>query len=264
MFETTLKPNFRKLTDYFTDLTEAKINEIEASDGVPVILEYMNEDDYYRVSDGLKSLLNKYSIDGHWDEILYLLLQKNEQMRVRYDAYWRNYEDDLTSREVAKFLLAYKTSNPRHDFHLSAKTMTGNLTIKDSAISRWIAELIYQNIEDQKFPFHLFGEKIIFNLLGEDFTSNPIISMERLQATANLKPQKPTKKIKKLYVELCLYLQVYLINRTERTAPANVLLTDAQANLFFEVLELLGYLDRDKVESEPKDYIHAMFRNNIN
>lgn len=261
MYSSTILPNFRKLQDY-KPLTEEQITAIEGLGGVHLELDYMDEEDYLRVAEGLKAIAIKYGLEDH-TELLYLILKQNEHMRVLYDAYWDNYNDDLTSREVAKILLAYKTSDETQNFHLSIKTFTDTVTLKDSAIARWIIKQAYEKIESGDYLPELFGTKIVYNLFGEDFGAGQRISVERLKATANLSPRKPTVKLKKLYVEFCLYVQVYLINQTHLTISDNVLLTDAHANFFFDILELIGYLDRDKIESEPKDYIHAMFRNHI-
>jgi hypothetical protein len=260
MFSTTILPDFRKLNTFYPYLTEGQITQIEAQGGVPIHLDYMDELKYLRVTEGLKVALDKYELTDHYAEILYLILKKNEQIRERYDAYWLNYNDDLTSKEVAKFLLAYKTSKPEKPFHLTAKTVRGNVTIKDSLISRWMAELIYKQIEDD-IPLETFGEKIIYNLFGEDL-NNKTITLERLTVTANLKPKKPTLVINGLFVELCCYLEPYLEAQTH-LKNVETLLTDAKANLFFDILELLGYLQRDKISSEPKDYIRSMFKRHI-
>jgi len=261
MYDTTLNPDFNRLKGYLPNITDADITSIKQAGGVPVILDYMREVSYLSVSEGLKTVVERYGIADHYDELLYLILQKNEQIRERYDAYWQNYNDDQTSKEVAKFLLAYKESNPKQHFQLVAKPITGSVAIKDAAVARWMCELIYKAIEAKEMPLGVFGEKLLFDLFGDSFATDEPISSERLKATAELNPKKPTVRIKKLYVEFCLHIQIYLIEHTRLTLPTNVSLTDVQANFFFDVLELLGYLDRDDIESEPKDYIHAMFRN---
>ncbi|RZK43070.1 MAG: hypothetical protein EOO90_05290 [Pedobacter sp.] len=262
MYSSTILPNFRKLQDY-NPLTAEQITAIEELGGVHLELDYMDEVEYLRFAEGLKTIATKFGLEDHYTELLYLILKQNEHMRVLYDAYWDNYNDDLTSREVAKILLAYKTSDETQNFHLSIKTFTDTVTLKDSAIARWMMEEIYNKIEAGEFPLGLFGVKIVYNLFGDEFGTAKQITDERLKATANLSPRKPTVKLKKLYTEFCLYIQLYLINQTHLTIADGVLLTDAHANFFFDVLELIGYLNRDKIESEPKDYIHAMFNNYI-
>lgn len=263
MYETKLNPDFNKLRTFFPNITDAEIAQIKISDGVPVVLEYMSEEGYLHFSEGLKTVVKTYGVADHHEELLYLILQKNEQIRERHDAYWQNYYDDQTSSEVAKFLLAYKESKPNQHFQLVAKPVTGSVAVKDTAVAKWMCEQIYKAIEARDFPLGVFGEKLLYNLFGDDFNGNTPISMERLRETTEIKPRKPTVRVKKLFVEFCLYIQVYLINETKLIASPEVLLTDAQANFFFDILELIGYLGREKIESEPKDYIHAMFRNKL-
>lgn len=264
MYDTIIKPDFSKLKTYFPNVTDEQIKLIADGQGVPVNLDYMTEESFIRVSEGFKTMCQRYNVSNHYDELLYLIMQKNEQIRVRYDAYWQNYEDDQTSKEVAKFLLAFKESKPNHHFQLVAKPITGSVAIKDSAVAKWMCEQIYKAIEAKEFSLDIFGSKLINDLFGDDFNTDKPISIERLKITSMLNPRKPSVRVKKLYVEFCLYIQVYLINETQMTAPPDILLTDAQANFFFDVLELLGYISGDNIQSEPKDYIHAMFKNNIN
>jgi hypothetical protein len=261
MYQTTRNPDFNKIKEFIPNINEADIPAILDAGGIPVYLEYMSEDGYLRVAEGLKQAVNTYGVADHYEELLYLILQKNEQIRVRYDAYWQNYEDDVTSKEVAKFLLAYKESKPNQHFQLVAKPVTGSIAVKDTAIAKWMSEQIYKAVESRELP-NMFGEKILFNLFGEDFASDSPIPLDRLKATASLSPRKPTVRVKKLLVEFCLHLQVYLIKHTSLTIPDDVLLSDAQANLFFDILELIGYLDK-KTVAIPKDYIHAMFNNHL-
>lgn len=263
MYETTLSPNFNKLKAFYPNITDSQINQIEQLGGVPINLEYLSEDDFLRVSEGLKTILQRYQLEEHHTELLYLILLKNEDIAVRYDARWQSYNDDQTSRDVAKFLLTYKTSNPDQPFQLTAKAFTGSASIKSPPLARWMCEVIFTAIEKQEFPPSLFGAKVYQDLFGNNPFDVEEISMERLEACSNLNPRKPTVKLRKLYVELCQYLQLYLINETPLTLPEGARLTDAQANLFFDMLELLGYINKDNVESESKDYMHAMFRNQM-
>nr|WP_121272813.1 hypothetical protein [Pedobacter schmidteae] len=261
MYETTLNPDFNRIKEYIPNITDDDITLAQQAGGVPVYVDYMREADYLRLSEGLKQAVTTYDIPGHYEELLYLILQKNEQIRVRYDAYWQNYEDDITSKEVAKFLLAYKESKPNQHFQLVAKPVTGSVAVKDTAIAKWMCEQIYNAVESRQLP-NMFGEKILFNLFGDDFNSDTPIASDRLKATAELRPRKPTVRVKKLLVEFCLHLQVYLIKHTILTIPDDVLLSDAQANFFFDIMELIGYVNRETV-AIPKDYIHAMFNNHV-
>jgi hypothetical protein len=261
MYQTTIKPDFNKLKAFFPNITDEQILLVERSNGVPVNLEHMDEAEYLNVSQGLISMLERYNLAEHYNELLYLILSKNEDIAERYLTIWQNYTDDQTSRELAVFLLAYKTSKTNQPFQLTAKSFTTTATIKSTPIARWMADTIYNAIERQEFPLGVFGTKVMFDLFGNNPFDVDSISIERLEATAKLNPRKPTVKLRKLYVEFCKYIQLYLISETHLTLPEGMRLTDAHANLFFDLLELLGFYSNDDIQSEPKDYMHAMFRN---
>lgn len=263
MYSTKLLPDFTKLNNYFVNITEAHIQQIKANNGVEINLDYLDQESFKDLSEGLKSICEKYNLNDHYDELLYLIVRKNEEIRLKYDTIWENYQSDKTAKEVAQLLLAYKESNPNQQFQLTVKTLTESVSIKSTPIARWMAELIYNAIENQEFPLGLFGHQIMQHLFGDNPFDVDEISLDRLKAAAAFSPKKPTTKLKRLDVEFCLYIQTYLINQTDLILPEEVMLTDAHANLFFDILELLGYLNKEKIESEPKDYIHTMFRNQL-
>ena len=255
MFTTTLIPDFRKLTSYFPDLQAGQ--EVQPT---YITLEYIGEENFNRINIELLQKLEEYKLTEHHNELLYLILLKNEQIRVRYDAYWENYNDDLTSKEVAKFLLTFKETRPTEHFQLVAKpSLSSSSAIKDTAIAKWMCQVLYDKIEHKEFPLGLFGEKLIYDIFGNDSQSNKPIDINRLKAIANKSPKLPSVRLKKLYVELCCYLQPYLMEQTNLNADKGTLLTDQQASFFFDILEMIGYIDREKITSEPKDYIHSMF-----
>ncbi|WP_316808093.1 hypothetical protein [Pedobacter agri] len=255
MYTATLFPDFTRLTSYLNDS-----NSNNGVQSVNIILEYIGEENFERISTKLRVELEKIHLEEHHNELLYLLLLKNEQIRVRYDAYWQNYNDDLTSKEVAKFLLTFKESKPTEHFQLVAKpSLSSSSAIKDTAIAKWMCEVLYNRIETKEFPLGLFGEKLVYDLFGNDPQSDNPIDIDRLRTIANRSPKLPTVRLKKLYVELCCYLQPYLNEQTHIKVQTGTILSDQQANLFFEILEMIGYIDGGKITSEPKDYMHSMF-----
>ncbi|MEE1884361.1 hypothetical protein [Pedobacter flavus] len=262
MVESTLSPNFRFLTR-FVELTETQLLAQEEKGYIPIYLEYLDPSQFESLVKLVTSKFTKLRLTEHIQNLVFLIVKKNEEIGNRHNVYWQNYYDDLTSKEVASFLLAYKSSNHKQLFQLVAKPITGSVAVKDPRIARWMCETIYEKIENKDFPLGVFGEKIIFDLFGEGWNSTTEISIERLKKTAGLKPRKPTVRVKKLYVELCLYIQQYLNEHKIIPVPEGKFLTDRQANFFFDILETMGYLDRLRIESDPKDYIYAMFKNNI-
>lgn len=267
MFDTSIFLNLTKLDHYHLNF----INErsMANNDAVEVVLEldYQTQDSFERIKRKFEVITEKYSLNHHYNELMYLVMVKNEQIRVRYDAYQQNYNDDLTSKEIAKFLLTFKESETNPLFQLGAKLNVGTIArpktesayIKDSMIAKWMTQLIYDKIESKDFPLGLFGEKLLYDLFGNDLQSNEPINLNKLRAIANNSPRTPTIRYRKLWVELCSYLQPYLNEQTHIKADDGVLLPDAQANLFFDILEMIGYVDSNSITSAPKDYMQSMF-----
>jgi len=211
MYDTILKPDFTKLNGYFS-LSEQELRDINSIGGVTAYLDYQTEDSFKTIEARFKIVCAKYGLEEHFDELFYLLIKKNEDIRVRYDAYWNNYNDDLTTKEVAKFLLAYKKASINTHLSLSIKPNDSDTaTLKDNQIVRWMCGAIVEKIERGDYPLDLFGEKLAFDLFG-GIEPNLPLDVERLKAAASMSPRKPTVRINRLYVELCRYLQQF--NRT--------------------------------------------------
>ncbi|WP_113661516.1 hypothetical protein [Pedobacter nanyangensis] len=263
MYDTILTPDFTKLSNYFT-LTEQEQIEFNKFGGVPAWLDYQTEDSFKLIEERFKAVCSQYGVEEHFNELFYLLIKKNEDIRVRYDAYWNNYNDNLTTREVAKFLLAYKEADGKTHLSLSIKPNNGaTASIKDNQIVRWMCGAIVEKLEKGDYTFDVFGEKLAHDLFGT-IEPNAPLDLQKLRAAASTSPRKPTVRINRLLVELCRYLQDFLIAHTILTMPKEKLLTDAQANFFFDTLEALGYLDNDTIQSDPKDYMWALFNNYVN
>jgi len=260
MHDIILNPNPRKLAQYF-ELTEELITKVE-TEGVVVELDFQTEETYDKLKVGFSKVCMDHSLSEHFEELFYLLLRKNEQIMVRYEAYCQNYDDDLTTKEVAQFLLAYKEAGDKTYLTLALKPSIGSTaTLKDTRVVKWICKVVVEQIEQGLYPISVLGEKISYDLFGSDFQIDTPLDLERLKAAANLKPKKPSTRLKRLYVELCLHLSNYLIEHTTLTMSEGKLLTDAQANFFFDTLVALGYLKEDAIDSDKKDYMWTMFKN---
>jgi len=261
MFTTTLVPDFRKLTDYFVNLSEEYILKVESDGGVVVNLKYLDNTGFEQLQIDLASILERYGLKDHYKELLYLILRKNEEIGEKHTMFWHQYNEEKKLKEVATFLLGLKKLKQHETVQLAIKpSLSPTLTINNNEIAEWMIQSIVDNLEKQEFPLSLFGSQIykLFDGLEDD----QHISLDKLTAASKLKLQNPKFKLRPLYVELCLYLQVYLVNQTHLTLPNNAKLSDKQANFFFDILQMLDYITIDDFDSEPKDYIYALFQNN--
>jgi len=261
MFTTTLLPDFRRLTDYFINLSEEYILEVESDGGVVVNLEYLDNAGFEQLQLRLASILERFDLKEHYKELLYLILRKNEEIGERHTTLLHQHNEEKKLKEVATFLLGIKNLKQHETVQLAIKpSLSQTLTINSSGIAEWMIQSIVDKLEKQEFPLSLFGSQIykLFNGFGDD----ELISLDKLIAASKLKLQNPKFKLRPLYVELCLYLQGYLVNETHLILPTNAKLSDKQANFFFDILQMLDYITIDDFDSEPKDYIYALFQNN--
>jgi hypothetical protein len=257
--ELKLDLNFDRLKTYFPNITEEQKAAIKLRGGYWFNFEWEYEDSrYIRIYNQLFTILEGYDLQEHINELYFILITLDDDFMAIKDLLDQDYLDTQTSKEVAQFLLTFKSAKPNQTFSLVAKSITNTASIKDERIAKWMCQLIYGAIEAQKFPFDIFGEKIQLHLFGQDFHDKPL-TVENLETASKLNPRKPTYK--KYLAKICTHLRAYLNEYTNLTTPDGVLLANTHATLFFDMFELFGYVDRMKITSEPKDYIHALLRN---
>jgi len=256
MFSTTLLPDFRKLNDYFSNLQEHHILEVEKIGGVPVHLEYYNEQMLRELETDLHRLLDLYGLQPHYTEMLYLILSKSEEIGKQFTAYKQKYNDDTKIKEIATFLLGILTIKPNETLQLNIKpSLSETIKLKNNDVTKWLIEMIYQAVENQDFPLSLFGTQI-YTLFDDGFGGS--LSPAKMKKASELKPDNPKHKLLPMLADMCFYLQAYLINQTHLTLQPNTYLSDAQANFFFDLLSMLSYIESDSIGSEPKDYIYSL------
>lgn len=262
-FTINLSPNFNKLKFYFRDKSQEEITNA-TNNGVSLQYDFIDEIEFNRISNGLLPIFERYQLTEHYNELLYLILRGMAATDEKYNLLIDIYNEKMKVREVAQFLLTIKELKSNDNLQLVLKPSTSSsAAIKNNAIARWMAELIYEQIEKKNFTMEVFGSQLytLFDVGGNvDF--NAPIDLSKLEALANSRPKNPKPMLKKYNYLSCLSMQPFLDEHTLLKLPDDVKLTDAQANFFFDVLEHIGYINRDNINSEPKDYMHALFANN--
>lgn len=262
MKELKLDLNFDRLKNYFPNISEDEKTQIKSQGGYWFNLEWeYNDDTYKRWYGELSTILDAYGLQDHINELYFTVIMLDYQYRSIEDFLDKDYQDVQTSKEIAQFLLTFKTAKPNQPFTLVAKALTSTASVKNEQIANWMCQQIYDAIEAKKFPLDLFGEKVLLHLFGPDPMNIQSISLDRLQAASKLNPRKPTYK--KYLANFCIQLRAYLNEHTNLPTPEGVLLANVHADLFFDIFEMLRYLNRMNISSEPKDYIHALLRNQI-
>jgi len=265
LLKISLNPDLDKLSGYISKPIIARYQK------TGVYLESTMTEAYYaRIYNNLIKIFEKNNLLEHTDELLYIILMEDEILSDSMLDAEMNYQDIQNAIEVSNFLLAFKRAENNQYFQIGIKENIGttykpkteSAYVRNHEISKWMCQTIYDAIEAKKFPLGIFGETFLASAFNNNISKSALILEENLLKTANLKNKKPSVLRKKMLVTFCNYLRNYLEVHTHLKIPIGVSLTDAHSNLFFDVLETIGYLNRDAIESEPKDYIASMFQHN--
>jgi len=290
MHEIKIYPDLNKLTECFTGITEEKVEYIKKN-GLRIRLNYSDEEnpfthrepyqmdlDYIDKQDfsaiynalkfGEKFKLHKYIVD-HTDELLFLTLIYNEQLWLTYNQYCDFYEGDVKAKEIAKFLLSYKTAKPDNPLQLvlrenvgtHSKPISKSASIKDSEIAEWMFDIIYKAVASAKFPLGVLGEQILSHLKINLNGTTKEIQLDDLERTANLSLSTPSVRRRNFMVELCYNILPFLREYTIFKNKPNVRLTNDQALFFYDLLSILGHKDVMITRLIDREYLHMIFRN---
>lgn len=254
--------NFDRLKSYFPNITDQQKALIIKQGGYTINFESEYYDEVYpKLYEGLSKILTRYHLGDHINELYYIIiLLDNQYQEIAYHEDTA-YNDDKTAKEVAQFLLTFKNAKPKQAFQLVAKSLTDTAAVKNPDIAKWMCQLVYEAIEARSMPFDLFGEQIYLHLFGMQPLDGEPILIERLETASKLSPRKP--KFSNLLFRFCLHMRTYINEETDLKSGDNILLSDIHANLFFDIFEFMGYLNRNNIQSEPKDYMHTLFRNQM-
>jgi hypothetical protein len=256
-----LHPNFSTLSKYI-ELQDSLNNELNFKDGIEVRVEPFFDsqndlkfcgDHILEIESGFRLICNKYNISEHYDNLMYLslsMLKEIDELKFHAED---TYAYKKRSKELAQLLLAFKESGERHFTNLMLKTLTSTVKISEPKLMTWICSLIEDSIQNGSVPYHVLGL--------EDMQMNDEVQLE---IKANQRLIIPPVGFKKYYADFCFHLYPYLINETRLRPEANVLLSDAMANFYFDLLVLLEMLNPNEVQSEPQDYIRTILKNRIN
>ena len=174
--ELKLDLNFDRLKTYFPNITEEQKAAIKQRGGYWFNFEWGYEDSrYIRIYNELFIILEGYDLQEHINELYFILITLDDDFMAIKDLSDQDYIDTQTAKEVAQFLLTYKSSKPNQAFSLVAKSLTSSVSIKDERIAKWMCQLIYDAIEAKDFQLTDYEGKVVIyhkdepiDLLEED------------------------------------------------------------------------------------------------
>ncbi len=212
---------------------------------------YGTEEQIQQIETGFKSILNKFDLSDHYDNLLYVCLNQldvieNTLIQIDNDFLYKK-----RAKEFAQLLLFIEKTETRHYHSISFKSNTQTVKVADKELATWLGETIKTAFRPGNFPFSFLGL--------EDMRMRSTEELKNLAGSNIRKPSgKPTRR---QLTTFCMLLKAYLEGESELT-NVNALFTDLELNFYFELLVLFGLLNPEEIDSEPKDYVSTMLRNN--
>lgn len=259
-------PEISKINSY---LNSWQIKQFEKLGYVELELT-MSLEDYEKLCKKILTAIEKHGLLGQKEELLYLIFREDENLEELTYLDKLRFDETQKAIDVSKFLLGFNNAINNPLFQIGIKENVGTIYkpktnsyfIENEEISKWMCQLILDAIENGQYPEYMFGATFTESIAGLKLNSEKYpIDIKHLTNGLNLKNKSYNVLRKKRYAQFCLAVKKFLESHTTLETPQGVKLTDAQANFLFDTLEALSYLDNDKIDSEPKDYIHSLIRN---
>ena len=257
------KPNFQILSKYFKFQYEVELMEKYFSTGYEMVLDHLYTDEAVaEIENGFKNIINKYHLQAHHDNLLFLTLGKVQEHEAVLDEVNFQYAQRKRTKELASLLLTF-TENPTKQYDaLLLKTFKGTAKVSDKPTIKWIGETITKAILTGKMPLADYEYRIMNDFFDETADGKQL-SITKLTIESQRKILSPINRAKSKYADICIYLYSYLVNETNIKPNPDTLFSDAMLNFYFDLLELFGFINDDKISSERKDYIGSLLKNRI-
>jgi len=263
-----IRPNYKLLNKYgYTSLTTKELADLEVREER---LLYETEFNTENVSpeDFLAAfipLITNYDLIEYIDSILYIVLYEYDKYNAILFHAYETYESKKLSKELAVLLLCLRETPESKLSALKLTTLTSSVKITNKKLVSWIGRLVKQGLENGNFSWGELGEGV-YDLMPSDengISFDAPLNYTKLSAIASKSIRNP-KTLVKRHLALFLHKMWYFLeNETNLTTAGESKYTDRQLNFLFKLGEVLGCLNEEDIESEPKDYIRTLFENYI-
>jgi hypothetical protein len=261
MLQFNFHPNYPRIHKYLPWPVSPEQVQAENPSGYPITIDWWGEEQDKMIFDGFQAILSKYDLVEYGDDLLLLLLLKYKQIEERVHDLELDYNNRKRAKELAKFLLIAKQTPTNKYNKIVLATNTDTAKVSDQDLVAWISQLITESIEKGNYPISLLG------LAAVDMYSdreNPYkLNIEKLKAAVSERIVTPNKLIKEQQANFCLFIYKYLVTETGIKPNHDKWFSDKLLNLYFDILELFQYVDRLKIESEPKDWARTFLMNRL-
>lgn len=263
-----IRPNYKLLNKYgYITLTSKELDDLDLREE-PLLYETEFKPENVSREDFLGAfipLITEFDLIEYIDTIFYIILYEYDRYNTILFHAYKTYESKKSSKELAAFLLCLSETPESKLSALKLTTLTSTVKITDKKLVSWIGRLVKQGLENGNFSWGELGEGV-YELMPSDekgISFDAPLDYDKLTVIAGKSVKNPNTLVKR---HLALFLNniwYFLENETNLTTLGESKYTDRQLNFLFKLGELLGCLNENGIESEPKDYIRTLFENYI-
>lgn len=244
---TQSKETVEELSETYKDGLQFEVEPYYRNDGKGW---RFDEEHIQEVETEFNKLVDKYNLLPHKDTLLLIALMSHKEIIGINDVVEETYIHTKRAKELAQLILTLKGSKVSTHNTISIKTLTENVKLTDDKLVNWINSLILDSIRNNQIPYNIMG-----------FQGQSMQSDEVLQSMA--KQRLPKFKYLPMLSEFCCKLHPYLVFETD-IKPDNTEFSDNMLNFYFELLVLLDMIDKERIESDHKDYMRSVLVNYMN
>lgn len=257
------KPDFQLLSKYYQFPNSVEVMNAQSEDGYAIVIDWYDTDEKVaEIENAFKAILKKYGLIAHFDNLLFLLLGKTQEIEaIQYELNFQ-YNQKKRTKELAAFLLTYVNSDKKQLNGLALKTFTGTGKVSDTNLIQWMCDSIIKSLINGDVLVSDY-EYNIRELVFDRTNTGLKLSIEKLQVQANKTVSSPYRNIRSLHAGFCFYLYQYLISETDIKPDPNAMFSDAQLMFYFDLLVLFDFINPDNVESDEKDFMRSILVNRI-
>ena len=201
------------------------------------------------------TILNKYNLATHYENLLYISLYLYEKYWDTYASWHQYYDSEKRTVQLAKVVHFLQTISNDKTIDIFFKNGSKKAKVDDKHISNWLKKVILEAVNQANYPLG-FGNYSLNTLQG--------LTPNEFEALSKHKPKNPKVDFNNAVALFCLSLYRFINVETVLKASEGTRFSDAQVNFFFDICSLFKMLSTENISSDPKDYMRSILNQYIN
>jgi len=207
-----------------------------------------------------RAVLKKHGIEDHYETLFYISLIGSIDASTKYYYAYDAYLSAKRTKQLAALLNTLKHTDNKRIQKLTLQTLSGQEVLDDKILIAWIGEVLSLAMINKGHS--TLGDAVFKLIKNPPSATNQSIELnyEAIGKLANARLIKPYKLRTKLISDFLLRIRQYIQEQTAIKKSTDVRFSDSQMKLLYDIGSVLGWINDDAIESEPKDYMYSLLK----